>query len=133
MPHSKDYTKLESRIRSQCVQILRTMSGCGLTAAISAYDESNGHIPHAMNLLRLRGTGMQSAYVRPISAPEKLPHELFRPTVYPDGDRWCALYGDNLQEGVAGFGRTPAEAVLAFDVAWATLECSQGAARQVGS
>ena len=28
-----------------------------------------------------------------------------------DGDQWCALYGENLQEGVAGFGRTPAEAM----------------------
>lgn len=24
-----------------------------------------------------------------------------------DGDQWCALYGANLQEGIAGFGNTP--------------------------
>jgi hypothetical protein len=28
-----------------------------------------------------------------------------------DGDKWCALYGENLQEGCAGFGETPIEAL----------------------
>lgn len=28
-----------------------------------------------------------------------------------DGNAWCALIGDNLQEGVAGFGGTPREAL----------------------
>jgi hypothetical protein len=31
--------------------------------------------------------------------------------VYMDGGQWCALLGDNLQEGVCGFGDTPAEAL----------------------
>ena len=31
---------------------------------------------------------------------------------------WCALFGENLQDGVAGFGETPAKAMWAFDVAW---------------
>jgi hypothetical protein len=31
---------------------------------------------------------------------------------------WCALFGDNLQEGVVGFGETPAKAMYAFDTAW---------------
>jgi hypothetical protein len=43
-----------------------------------------------------------------------------RPTLSADGTMWCALYGDNLQEGVAGFGETPEEAMLAFDLAWFT-------------
>ena len=34
--------------------------------------------------------------------------------VYPDGDRWCALLGENLQEGEAGFGSTPIEAIQAL-------------------
>lgn len=38
--------------------------------------------------------------------------------VYPDGDKWCALYGDNLQEGMCGFGNTPAQAVRAFEKAY---------------
>jgi hypothetical protein len=37
-----------------------------------------------------------------------------------DGDQWCALYGENLQDGVAGFGDTPEKAMYAFDAAWKT-------------
>lgn len=46
------------------------------------------------------------------------PSVLFRPTVMADGPKWCALLGDNLQEGVAGFGDTPEEACADFDQAW---------------
>lgn len=46
------------------------------------------------------------------------PFMLLRPKMYPDGDQWCALYGDDLQEGVAGFGETPERAAVAFDLAW---------------
>lgn len=28
-----------------------------------------------------------------------------------DGEQWCCLYGKDLQEGIAGFGKTPAEAI----------------------
>jgi len=28
-----------------------------------------------------------------------------------DGDLWCALVGANIQEGVAGFGNTPLDAL----------------------
>mgnify|MGYP001615362632 CR=1 FL=1 len=35
-----------------------------------------------------------------------------------DGNQWCALYGDNLQDGVAGFGDTPHKASIQFDVEW---------------
>jgi hypothetical protein len=46
------------------------------------------------------------------------PSVLFRPKLSIDGDQWCALYGDNLQEGVAGFGNSPAEAMYDFDKEW---------------
>ena len=29
------------------------------------------------------------------------PHVQMRPQISLDGDKWCALYGENLQEGVA--------------------------------
>jgi hypothetical protein len=35
-----------------------------------------------------------------------------------DGDQWCFLYGDNLQDGVAGFGETPAIAAENFERIW---------------
>lgn len=34
-----------------------------------------------------------------------------------DGDQYCILWGDNLQEGVAGFGPTPFDAIKAFEQA----------------
>lgn len=46
------------------------------------------------------------------------PSVLYRPTLSADGDTWCALLGENLQVGVAGFGKTPAEAMTAFDQAF---------------
>ena len=46
------------------------------------------------------------------------PSVLFRPAVSIDGDQWCALYGQDLQSGVAGFGDSPAAAMLDFDANW---------------
>lgn len=46
------------------------------------------------------------------------PFFLLRPKVFPDGDMWCALYGENLQEGVCAFGETPAKASTQFDIEW---------------
>ncbi|HEY0684695.1 MAG TPA: hypothetical protein VGD45_20330 [Steroidobacter sp.] len=46
------------------------------------------------------------------------PSVLYRPALSIDGDHWCALYGENLQDGVAGFGKSPAAAMTDFDVNW---------------
>jgi hypothetical protein len=35
-----------------------------------------------------------------------------------DGNQWCVLYGENLQDGVAGFGDSPEHASRDFDVSW---------------
>lgn len=48
------------------------------------------------------------------------PSNLYRPRLSIDGNQWCALLGDNLQDGVAGFGNSPAAAYSDFDRAWAT-------------
>ncbi len=48
----------------------------------------------------------------------RAPHVLMRPAIFPDGNAWCALYGENIQEGVVGFGDTPAAAAADFDLAW---------------
>ncbi len=49
---------------------------------------------------------------------QQRPSVLYRPALMVDGTKWCALYGENLAEGVAGFGDTPAEAMHEFDKAW---------------
>jgi hypothetical protein len=46
------------------------------------------------------------------------PHVLMRPRLTVDGGQYCALYGENLADGVAGFGATPAEAMADFDRNW---------------
>lgn len=47
---------------------------------------------------------------------------ILRVPVFRDGNKWCALYGSNIQEGVCGFGDSPNEAMAAFDRAW--YECA---------
>lgn len=60
---------------------------------------------------------------------QQRPSVLFRPTLSVDGSHWCALYGEDLQHGVSGFGASPAEAMAAFDAAWwAALPQKTGAA-----
>jgi hypothetical protein len=40
---------------------------------------------------------------------------VLNPKLLKDGNRWCFLYGENLQEGVVGFGETPYQAMLDFE------------------
>ena len=58
----------------------------------------------------------QEIYV--VSEAMTRPSVLYRPTLAADGTAWCALLGEDLQSGVAGFGDTPAEAMAAFDQAF---------------
>ena len=41
--------------------------------------------------------------------------EKLKPTFSKDGNQFCFLYGDNLQEGVAGFGDTIWKAMQDFE------------------
>lgn len=46
------------------------------------------------------------------------PSVIYKPSIYIDGDKWCVLYGVNVQDGVAGFGDSPEEAIADFDKNW---------------
>jgi hypothetical protein len=78
---------------------------------------------HESYLLEAALCKSQAAQVEQDTA-ERLNHELLRPymllrpKVYPDGNQWCALLGDDLQSGVCGFGDTPDLATRAFDKEW---------------
>jgi len=37
---------------------------------------------------------------------------------FKDGNMWCVLFGENVQEGVAGFGESPFEAIVDFNENW---------------
>jgi hypothetical protein len=50
---------------------------------------------------------------------ERPPHWV-RPELRREGNKWRALYGENPQDGVAGFGDTPDEAFADFDRLWFT-------------
>jgi len=65
-------------------------------------------------------TEMARHSVGEAAAAHSTPSAVFKPRVFIDGDQWCALYGANLQDGVAGFGDSPAAAMLDFDRAWVT-------------
>lgn len=62
---------------------------------------------------------LQDEFVRAATEAQR-PSAVYRPRLLLDGTAWCALYGDDLMDGVAGFGDTPAEAMAAFDKAWVT-------------
>lgn len=46
------------------------------------------------------------------------PSACYKPKLFKDGNRWCALFGENIQEGVCGFGKSPSEAFENFDKEW---------------
>ena len=46
------------------------------------------------------------------------PSAIYKPKISIDGNMWCALYGDDLQSGVCGFGPTPEKAMQDFDHNW---------------
>ena len=55
---------------------------------------------------------LQSDYCRPSA--------VFRPRLFLDGNMYCALYGDDLMNGCAGFGETADAAMWDFDKNWTT-------------
>lgn len=43
---------------------------------------------------------------------------MLKPKLYKDGNEWCVLYGENIQEGIVGFGNTPLKAILDWNHQW---------------
>ena len=69
----------------------------------------------------------QSKHNAAIEAGEMNLVALLRPRVFIDGNRWCVLYGDNVMDGVAGFGESPIHAVYDFNKARRSKLPAQGA------
>lgn len=61
---------------------------------------------------------MAGAAIQQAAAQYERPSAIYRPALSIDGNQRCALYGENLQDGVAGFGFSPAAAIYDFDMAW---------------
>ena len=82
---------------------------------------SNGDIGHAVDAsLRNVGGYAHQAFsqVPTFFYGYERPSAIYRPNLSRDGDMWCALYGDNLQGGCAGFGDSPDKAMQDFDKSW---------------
>lgn len=60
----------------------------------------------------------QAAY--DINVAYTRPSTVYRPALSIDGNQYCALFGADLQSGVAGFGDTPEAAMADFDKSWRT-------------
>lgn len=85
------------------------LSNCDIGAAIE----------NAMRDTNVSHYAMQAAEsIRATASEYERPSVLYRPKLAPDGNAWIALYGDDIQSGVAGCGDSPAEAMRAFDNAW---------------
>lgn len=61
---------------------------------------------------------MAGEQIQQAASAHCLPSVLYRPRLFPDGNMWCALYGDNIQDGFAAFGRSPGDAMHQFDMTW---------------
>jgi hypothetical protein len=68
---------------------------------------------------------IRSAFVE-LANDQKRPSILFKPKLAPDGNMWIALYGENLQEGIAGCGETPEKAMINFDINFLNQKLHQG-------
>ncbi len=90
---------------------VRSRFHCDADGAIqSALRDAFGNIDHLVSCVA-------SEYISAAQEQQR-PSVLMRPAMSVDGNQWCALYGDNLVDGVCGFGDTPAKAMQDFDKNW---------------
>lgn len=98
----------------------RALMGAGgkVSAGVQqAFGEAGGQAYAAAQAWMGAGYDVGTAMTRP--------SVLYRPRIFINGGMWCALYGENVQDGVAGFGNSPEAAMANFDAAWtAKLEAA---------
>lgn len=105
---SDSYQAIYDAVRS------RISGGDISQAAEAALREAFGHATH---LIPQSVWNVENEAIAAAQAAQR-PSVLFRPKLSRDGNQWCAIYGDDLMEGVCGFGDSPAEAMTDFDKNW---------------
>lgn len=100
---SDSYQAIYDAVRSR-------ISGGNVGEAIERVAFQQFDISHSQVMIRDRLAGVLYDYGEPSA--------IYRPKLSIDGSYWCALYGENLQDGVAGFGKSPGEAMADFNKAW---------------
>lgn len=78
----------------------------------------NDELQHCVMNAIAYAADMAKVSIQEAAMAHATPSAIYRPRISMDGNKWCALYGENLQDGVAGFGDSPSEAMYAFDAAW---------------
>lgn len=102
---SDSYQAIYDAVRSR-------ISGGNVGEAVADVARSAFDISHAV-----AGVAQEISYTAILHST---PSAVYRPKISIDGNQWCALYGDDLQNGVCGFGDSPADAMRDFDKAWDT-------------
>ena len=67
------------------------------------------HYDHTLFQERLRAAETESDF--------KL-FSMLNPKLFLDGDHWCCLYGEDLQSGISGFGKSPVQAIRQWNAEW---------------
>lgn len=78
------------------------------------YDHATGSILHTVAMKKLEAAEIELQAARELIRP----FMILKPRVFPDGNKWCVLYGNDLQYGVCAFGDTPEQASINFDNNW---------------
>lgn len=55
---------------------------------------------------------------------------MLQPKLFIDGDHWCCLWGTDLQMGIAGFGKSPMEAIRNWNAEWHKEKAALSAAER---
>jgi len=101
---SESYQAIYDAVRSR-------ISGGNISdAAESVMRDSFGNIDHLFRCAMQDVACNFAEYARPSA--------VFKPKLFRDGDQWCALFGEDIQEGICGFGDTPNRAMTQFDIQW---------------
>ena len=107
---SDSYQAIYDAVRSR-------ISGGNISDAVTEVCRSAFDVSHLTQCL-YQDASMAIEHWAEAGRQQQRPFILLRPRIFIDGNQWCALYGENLQDGVAGFGDTPALASVQFDLAW---------------
>lgn len=101
---SDNYQAVYDAIRS-------SFHGCDVGSAIeSACREAFGNASHQIACVAQDFSIAAGEHGRPCV--------VFKPVPSKDGDHFCVLFGPDLVQGVAGFGKSMAEAMADFDKNW---------------
>lgn len=85
-------------------------------AANDAFESLRSEAASQVHFAQMAAVGMFES----IRAEQTRPSVVYRPDLSLDGNKWSALYGANLMEGVCGWGDSPDEAMADFDRRWIT-------------